>query len=114
LAAIELLGMPTLGELAAREGVQPPSVTRIVGALEEMGLVRRVADEADRRVARVELLPEGRRTLARNRSARTAYLAARLQRLAPAERAALADLIALLERIEDLEDSGGLENGGTP
>lgn len=104
LAAIERLGAPTLGELASREGVQPPSATRIVGALEEMGLVRRVADETDRRVARVELLPEGRRTLARNRSARTAYLAARLQRLAPEERAALADLIALLERLERSED----------
>ncbi len=112
LAAIERLGMPTLGELAAREGVQPPSVTRIVGALEGMGLVRRVADESDRRVSRVGLLPEGRRTLARNRSARTAYLAARLQRLAPEERAALADLIALLERIEDREDIGDIGDIG--
>ena len=104
LAAIERLGAPTLGELASREGVQPPSATRIVGALEEMGMVRRVADETDRRVARIELLPEGRRTLTRNRSARTAYLAARLQRLAPEERAALADMIALLEKLEQGED----------
>ncbi len=101
LAAIECLGAPTLGELAAREGIQPPSVTRIVGVLEEMGLVRRVTDEADRRIARVELLPAGRDTLSRNRSATTAYLAARLHGLAPEERTALAELTALLERLED-------------
>ena len=63
LASIGQLGSPTLGELAARESVQPPSMTRIVAALEQMGLVTRVIDAADRRVARVTLTDQGREVL---------------------------------------------------
>src|SRR5271167_4236704 len=44
LTSIEALGTPTLGELAAREAVQPPSMTRIVGALEADGFVARTTD----------------------------------------------------------------------
>ena len=40
LASVDRLASPTLGELAARESVQPPSLTRIVAALEARGLVR--------------------------------------------------------------------------
>ncbi len=104
LTSIEALGTPTLGELAAREAVQPPSMTRIVGALEADGFVARTTDPGDRRVARVELTAAGRRTLADIRSQRTAYLARRLHLLGDGERAALADLTAQLERLEDLPD----------
>jgi DNA-binding MarR family transcriptional regulator len=104
LTSIEVLGTPTLGELAAREAVQPPSMTRIVGALEAEGFVARTTDPEDRRVARVGLTAAGRRTLADIRSQRTAYLARRLHLLGDGERAALADLTALLERLEELPE----------
>src|SRR3989442_15724376 len=68
LSSIDRLGPLTLGELAAAERVQPPTVTRVVGRLEEQGLVEREADPADRRVARVRSSAEGRRFLARNRN----------------------------------------------
>jgi len=99
LATVERLGRPTLGELAASEGVRPPSVTRIVDGLEQAGMVVRLVDDDDRRVARVALTAEGRRVLQRSRSLRTAFLARRVRRLPPAERAALADLVCLLEKL---------------
>src|SRR5580693_1346240 len=55
LASIGQLESPTLGALATRESVQPPSMTRVVAALEALGHVARVVDPDDRRVARVTL-----------------------------------------------------------
>src|SRR5947209_19504493 len=56
LSALSVLvfgGARTLGELAAAEHVRPATMTRIVQALEEDGLVRRAADKQDGRVTRV-------------------------------------------------------------
>ena len=99
LASIGQLGSPTLGSLASRESVQPPSLTRIVAALEEMGYVTRVVDPADRRVARVTLTPSGHEVLERSRSLKNAFLAEQLHRLAPEERDGLGRLTGLLERL---------------
>jgi DNA-binding MarR family transcriptional regulator len=99
LATAARLGRPTLGELAAAEQVQPPSVTRMVVALEAAGLLERLVDPADGRVVRAEVTAEGRRTLQRIRSLRNAVLVRRLQRLSADERQQLADLVPLLERL---------------
>ncbi|MDR3650760.1 MAG: MarR family transcriptional regulator [Acidimicrobiales bacterium] len=99
LATVERLGTPTLGELATSEQVQPPSMTKIVVGLEAAGLVSRQEEETDRRIVRVKLTAEGRRTLARSRSLRNAYLVRRLRRLSADERAALGDVVALLEHL---------------
>ncbi len=101
LATVERLGTPTLGELASSEQVQPPSMTKIVVGLEGAGLVARQEDDNDRRVVRVGLTAEGRRTLARSRSLRNAYLVRRLRRLSVDERAALEDAVRLLEHLVD-------------
>ncbi len=61
LVGVEHLGSPTLGALAARESVQPPTMTKVVGALEELGYVTRVTDPSDRRVARLTITPAGSR-----------------------------------------------------
>ena len=104
LAGVGRLGSPTLGALAARESVQPPSMTRIVGALEDLGYVTREVDGSDRRVARITITPAGESVLAHNRSLKNAFLADRLHRLAPDDRAALADLTGLLERLVDRDE----------
>lgn len=101
LATVERLGTPTLGELASSEQVQPPSMTKIVVGLEAAGLVARQEDDSDRRIVRVKLTAEGRRTLARSRSLRNAYLVRRLRRLSVEERAALEDAVRLLEHLVD-------------
>ena len=80
---MDRLGSPTLGALAARESVQPPTMTKVVGALEDRGLVTRVTDPDDRRIARLTLTPAGAETLRQSRSMRTAFLADRLHRLEP-------------------------------
>jgi len=104
LAGVERLGSPTLGALAARESVQPPSMTKVVGALEGLGYVTRVTDPDDRRVTRLAITPAGTETLHRARSVKTAFLADQLHRLDAADRAALADLADLLERLADMDE----------
>src|ERR1051326_7487535 len=94
-SAIEGAGPVTLGDLAALERVQPPTMTRIVAALEEQGLVVRQVDAADRRIARISIAPQGKRLLDRSRSRKTAYLAQRL-------RGMTADEIATIERAAEL------------
>jgi DNA-binding MarR family transcriptional regulator len=101
LASIERLGPITLGELAAVERVQPPSMTRIVGRLEEWGYATRVVDPADRRVARAEITDAGRELLARSRTRKDAFLAQRVAELTDAERALLARALPLLERLQE-------------
>ena len=102
LSSVGGMGPLTLGELSTVERVKPPSMTKIVGCLEEQGLVTRTVDPADRRVARVEATAEGRRFLERSRRQKDQYLAERLRELEPADRAALERAAAVLERL--LED----------
>jgi len=101
LATIEDLGPLTLGELAAVEQVQPPSMTRIVARLEEHGLAVRQVDPNDRRIARVQITKAGSETLARSRTRKDAFLARRVARLSPDERAALAGALPVLEALID-------------
>ena len=99
LGAVNRLGSPTLGELAAIEQVQPPTMTRIVATLTDSGMVTRVTDVADRRSARVRITPAGKRSLERIRTLKNAFLTRRLADLNPAEQARATELIALLEHL---------------
>jgi DNA-binding MarR family transcriptional regulator len=74
-------------------------MTRIVAALEQMGLVARVVDVTDRRVARVTLTDQGSGVLERSRSLKNAFLAGQLHRLDADERRRLGELTGLLERL---------------
>ena len=103
LATIEVQGPLTLGELAAIERVQPPTMTRIVANLEETGLVTREVDAQDRRVARVSVTAAGHKLIERSRRRRNAWIAARLRQLPPDDHAALARTVALLEHLLDEE-----------
>src|SRR5918912_2045475 len=88
LSALSVLvfgGPRTLGELAAAEQVKPPTMTRIVRALEDDGLVRREADPADGRVARLHATAEGERVLWEGRRRRVASLAQLVTKLEPEE-----------------------------
>lgn len=99
LGTIRRLGQPTLGELAQAEQVQPPTMTRVVAALEAAGLVARRPDASDGRVSRVELTARGRSILDRSRSLKTAYLSRRLAGLSPEERTRAGALADVLERL---------------
>jgi DNA-binding MarR family transcriptional regulator len=99
LVTIERKGPVTLGQLAALERVKPPSVTRMVSALEQAALVRRVADPLDRRVARLSLTAEGKRTVERSRTRKTAFLARRLHELDDAQLESLRQALPVLEQV---------------
>lgn len=99
LGTVNRLASLTLGELAAAEQVQPPTATRLVTSLENAGLVTREADSTDRRVVRVRITPEGRRTLQRIRTLKNAYLTRRLAALDPAEQELAEALTRLLEHL---------------
>jgi DNA-binding MarR family transcriptional regulator len=99
LGAVNRLGSPTLGELAAIEQVQPPTMTRIVASLTDAGMVTRVTDVADRRSARVRITPAGRRSLERIRTLKNAFLTRRLAELSLEQQAGAADLVDLLEHL---------------
>ena len=103
LASLEHKGPLTLSELAALEGVKPPSVTRMAASLERQGLVRRDRDPADARVSRISISSDGRRSLQRSRTRKTAYLAKRLGTLDDADAAAVADALTALERLLEIE-----------
>jgi DNA-binding MarR family transcriptional regulator len=86
-------------ELAEREGVSPPAMTAYVNRLEAAGLVVRRRSESDRRRVELALTRAGVRVLRSARSRRTAWLAAQLQRLEPAELAAVAAALPALQRL---------------
>jgi len=99
LATVDRCGPMTLGDLAAAEQVQPPSMTRIVARLEEAGLVARQVCQEDRRVARVRVTGTGRELLQRSRTRKNAYLARRLRTLDDADRTVMAEVVGLLEQL---------------
>ena len=84
LGTLDRHGPMTPGELAAHERVQPPSMTRIVKALEETGYVARAPHPTDGRQVVLTLTPAGARMLKEDRRQREAWLAQRLRDL-PAE-----------------------------
>ncbi|QBR93516.1 MarR family winged helix-turn-helix transcriptional regulator [Nocardioides euryhalodurans] len=92
-------GELTVGELAALEMVQPPSMTRTVNCLADGGHVVRRKHETDGRQVVVVLTDSGRQTVLADRRRRDAWLARRLAELSPHERAVLREAAPILERL---------------
>jgi DNA-binding MarR family transcriptional regulator len=99
LATVARQGPIALGDLAAAERVTPPMATKIANALEEKGLVERLPCQDDRRIVRVGLTTEGRRLLDRSHRRRNTWLAQRFAALGEEERVALAEAVAVFERL---------------
>jgi DNA-binding MarR family transcriptional regulator len=105
LATIVKLGPMPLGDVAARERIAPPSVTKAVEQLVARGLVSRRPDATDRRVVLVEATAEGRRFLEANRARRNEWLTHQLEQLDPAEVAQLGGLLDVLEHLVEVGSS---------
>jgi len=99
LGALFRTGGCSIGELAAMERVQPPSMTRTVNCLEEAAYVVRRPHETDGRQVVVELSEKGRSTLDADRRRRDAWLSQRLRELTADERAVLREAAPILERL---------------
>jgi DNA-binding MarR family transcriptional regulator len=81
LSVLVFGGPRSPGELAAAEGVKPPSMTRVVQELEAEGLVRRRVNDRDRRAVRLEATAKANRILKEGRARRAALLAGWLAQL---------------------------------
>lgn len=92
-------GALTVGELAALERVQPPSMTRTINCLQESGDVVRRPHESDGRQVVVELSDQGRARVLADRARRDAWLDRRLRELTPDERAVLRKAAPILEAL---------------
>ena len=91
-----------LGELAEAEGVAPPTLTRIVKALERDGYVDRTPDPDDGRAQRVALTPHGRSIITGGRSSRIAALRHRLDALSPDDRRRIDEALPALGALVDV------------
>lgn len=99
LVTIEQYGPLRLSEIARREAVTAPTMSRVLTALDEHGLVVRNSDPQDARGVLVTLSETGRAALAVVRSHRTALVARRLARLDAEQCAALRAALPALEAL---------------
>ena len=99
LASLDRHGPCSPSALAEIERVQPPSMTRVIAALEERGLAVRAPHETDRRQSVLALSEAGRALLDETRRRRHAWLARCLEELPEADRAVLRAALPVLERL---------------
>ena len=99
LATIGREGPISLGELAARERVAPPTITKIVERLVAEGFVTRKPDPEDRRIGLVSITSKGSRQLKTFRERRTLWIREQLAGLDADELEQLALSLPVLERL---------------
>jgi DNA-binding MarR family transcriptional regulator len=97
LGTLSRYGALPVGEIAAHENVKPPSMTRTVACLEDLGLVTRRASPTDGRQVVIDLTDEARRVMDADRRRRDAWLAQQLSALQPDELALLRQVAPILE-----------------
>ncbi|WP_347345026.1 MarR family transcriptional regulator [Microbacterium sp.] len=99
LATLKVHGPHTLGELADRERVSAPSMTRTVNCLEEAGYLTRSPGEEDRRKVRIALTDAGRAIVEETARRGDSWLAASLADLTAEQRATLAAAAAIMQEV---------------
>ncbi len=102
LGTLARCGSATPSELARKEHVQPPSMTRIVAMLEAKGLVRLEPHPEDRRQKVVNRTEQAESMLAAARTKRSAWLAELFASLDEDERATLRAAAPVLEKLAHL------------
>jgi len=104
LSALERRGAHRISELAALQGVAQPSMTVLVGSLEQAGFVARRPDPSDGRAVLVSLTAEGELFLGARRRAGAERLSELVGRLTPDELDALAAAVPALLRLRELQE----------
>ena len=99
LSTLQRHGPMSPGELAAHERVQPPSMTRVVVALEGRGLVTRTPHPTDGRQVVIGLTDAAETLLTEEARAREAWLSSQLQMLTPEKRVTLREAAAIMEEL---------------
>jgi len=99
LTSLQLAGALTPRELADVERVQPPTMTKIVGKLEDRGLVVRTPHPTDGRQVILSPTEEGRAVYTQFELARNAWLAQQLHELSPDDRDVLSRAAEIMQRV---------------
>ncbi|TQC46443.1 MarR family transcriptional regulator [Rhodococcus sp. WS4] len=99
LATLARDGAMTPGNLAAREKVQPPSMTRVIASLVELGLVERAPHPTDGRQIIVTLSDAGHALIADETHAREAWMNERLSGLDESELKTLREAVGIITSI---------------
>lgn len=99
LSTLKRRGPMSPGELAGHERVQPPSMTRVVVALEGMGLVTRTPHPTDGRQVIIGLTPAADDLLGAEARAREAWLTGHLEGLSPEERTVLREAAVIMDKL---------------
>jgi DNA-binding MarR family transcriptional regulator len=104
LSVVVYRGPLTSTELARRERVSTPTMTRTVDALVRDGLVTRTISGTDRRAWDLEATAQGKRLMERGRARRIRHLGGELEALSVSELKILEQAVGLLERLEHKEE----------
>ncbi|WP_070379489.1 MarR family winged helix-turn-helix transcriptional regulator [Rhodococcus sp. WMMA185] len=99
LATLSREGAMTPGSLAAKEKVQPPSMTRVIASLVELGLVERAPHPTDGRQIIVTLTDSGRALIIDETHAREVWMNEQLSGLDEAELKVLRDAVGIITSI---------------
>ena len=99
LSVVVFGGPVTLGDLATAEQVRPPTMTRIVDALAEQGLVVKKRNAQDARSTLIHATPAGKKLLMQGRERRVRALAAQIEALGSEDRAVLERSAEILRRV---------------
>jgi DNA-binding MarR family transcriptional regulator len=99
LGTIDRHGSLTPREIAEHERVQPPSMTRVLAGLEQLGLIVRTPHDRDGRQHLVSLTKAAQDLLREDKRRREAWLAQRLAELTVEERELLAAAAPIIDRI---------------
>lgn len=97
LSVVKREGPITAGELAAREQVRPPSMTRVIAALEAAGMLSRAGNPNDARQVVVQITDLGRSRLDELIRARELWLSEQISTLSEADRDVLHRASAILD-----------------
>jgi DNA-binding MarR family transcriptional regulator len=96
VCAALLEGPRSMKDLSLELGVSQSAVTQLADRLETAGMVTRVAAGDDRRVRSLQLTPRAENLLRRREESRIGRVASILERMAPADRAAVLSSLAAL------------------
>jgi len=99
LSVIVFGGPLTLGDLAAAEQVRPPTMTRIVNALEDQGLVLKKQNANDGRSTLLIATPAGKKLLMAGRERRVRALAKQIAALTVQQRSTLQEAAEILKEV---------------
>jgi DNA-binding MarR family transcriptional regulator len=102
LGTVGSRGPLSAGDLAAAERVQPPSMTKVIAALEDAGLVQRQPHPSDKRQAIIAITSGGRQVLDAVRESGNVWLGEQLTKLSTDERDLLLRVVPVLDRLAEL------------